>query len=80
MGHLESRVDTPAGEKCGGQGGADGEHAWSAVLQALMQNIGSVCEEVGAGIIEMPQGLLAELLQLPLGGFPGEVGVRLGEA
>ena len=59
---------------------ADREHARPAVLQALVQDVGGVDEQVGPPVVGDVGDLLAEFGQLPLRRAPGEVGVRLGEA
>ena len=56
-----------------GEHRADGEHARAAVLQALMQDIGCVDEQIWPRVVGMLGDLAAELFQLPFRGAPGEV-------
>ena len=73
-------VHPPQRAQRGRQHGADREHARAAVLQALVQDVGGVDEQVGPGLVGVRGDLLAELGELPLGGAPGEIAVGLGEA
>src|SRR4051794_24414869 len=75
---LEAGVDTPGGRPRCGDRRPDLERRRTAVLQVGVQDVGSVHEEVRA---KHRRGLVGELvevlLELPLGGAPGEIGVGL---
>ena len=72
-------IHAPGRTECRRQHRPDGEHARTAVLQAFVQDVGRVDEQVRARVVGVFDDLLAELGQLPLRGAPGEVGVGLGE-
>ena len=76
---LVARVDAPGRRKRGGQSGTQREHAGAAVLQALVQDVRGVDEQVGSASSALCRDLVAELGEFPLGGPPGEVRVRLRE-
>ena len=56
-------VHPPRGSQRGGQHGSDGKHSRTAVLQALVQDVRGVDEEVGPGVVGVLGDLATELLE-----------------
>ena len=79
---FEAVVDAVGARQRGGQRRARLEHPGLAALQMIGQDIGRIDEEIRAIVIALRiAGQFVQiLLQLPLLGSPGEVGVGLGEA
>ena len=78
---LVAGVHAPRRRARRGDHGTDLERRRAAVLEVGVQDVGGVDEEVRPHRVVGLRGHLAEvLLELPLGGAPGEVGVALVEA
>ncbi|SIL83543.1 Uncharacterised protein [Mycobacteroides abscessus subsp. abscessus] len=75
-----SGVHAPGGAQGAGQHRADGEHARTAVLQAGVQDVRGVYEEIRARLVGLCGDFPSEVGDLGFSGAPGEVGIRLGEA
>src|ERR1700730_15476475 len=59
---------------------ADREHARAAPLQALVQDVRGVDEQVRPRVVRVLGDVLSEFAELPLAGAPGEVRVGLRES
>ncbi len=74
-----SRIHTPGRGEGRRQRRPQCEHARATMLQALVEDVRGVDEEIRPGLVGVCGEFVAELLELPARGLPREIGVGLRE-